>query len=67
LLYGEQTFIFVDGGITVYNNPAFQLFLMATSDPYRLCWPVGRERLLLVSVGIGDTLNSGFQILDSEF
>jgi hypothetical protein len=36
---GEQTFIFVDGGITVYNNPAFQLFLMATSDPYRLCWP----------------------------
>ncbi|MCB0298020.1 MAG: patatin-like phospholipase family protein, partial [Calditrichaeota bacterium] len=26
---GKQTFVFVDGGITPYNNPAFQAFLMA--------------------------------------
>ena len=26
----EQQFVFVDGGVTMYNNPAFQMFLMAT-------------------------------------
>ncbi|MFL6530077.1 MAG: patatin-like phospholipase family protein, partial [Chthoniobacterales bacterium] len=33
-----QEFIFVDGGVTMYNNPAFHLFLMATTESYRLCW-----------------------------
>ena len=28
-------FVFVDGGVTMYNNPAFQLFLMATRWPVR--------------------------------
>jgi uncharacterized protein len=50
---GEKTFLFVDGGVTTYNNPAFQLFLMATLDPYRLKWPTGKDKLLLVSVGTG--------------
>jgi patatin-like phospholipase/acyl hydrolase len=50
---GGQTFVFVDGGVTVYNNPAFQLFLMATVEPYNLNWPAGRETMLLVSVGTG--------------
>ena len=36
-----RDFIFVDGGVTTYNNPAFQLFLMATSEPYHLLWPTG--------------------------
>ena len=30
----EQEFLFVDGGVTMYNNPAFQLFLMATVEPF---------------------------------
>jgi uncharacterized protein len=34
---GDKQFIFVDGGVTMYNNPAFQLFLMATVAPYNLC------------------------------
>ena len=46
-------FVFVDGGVTVYNNPAFQLFLMATTEPYRLCWQTGENEMLLVSVGSG--------------
>ena len=50
---GPSRFVFEDGGITPYNNPAFLLFLMATSAPYRLCWPTGADRLLLVSVGTG--------------
>jgi predicted acylesterase/phospholipase RssA len=50
---GAKTFIFVDGGVTMYNNPAFQLFLMATVEPYKLCWTAGEDRMLLVSVGTG--------------
>jgi hypothetical protein len=50
---GDREFVFVDGGLTMYNNPAFQLFLMATHDAYRLSWPTGESELLLVSVGTG--------------
>ena len=50
---GPTRFVFEDGGVTPYNNPAFLLFLMATSAPYCLGWPTGPDRLLLVSVGTG--------------
>lgn len=50
--------IFVDGGITMYNNPAFQMFLMATVDRYwarkpSVRWQAGTENMLVVSVGTG--------------
>jgi hypothetical protein len=35
------------------NNPAFQLFLMATLPEYRLGWSTGESELMLVSVGTG--------------
>ena len=50
---GPRPFLMVDGGVTVYDNPAFLLFLMATVQPYDLGWPAGRERMLVVSVGTG--------------
>ena len=50
---GNTDFVFVDGGITPYNNPAFQLFLMATTEPYKLNWPAGENEMLLVSIGTG--------------
>jgi uncharacterized protein len=51
---GDQKFIFVDGGVTMYNNPAFQLFLMATVEPYNVGWKTKRpEDMLLVSIGTG--------------
>jgi predicted acylesterase/phospholipase RssA len=54
----EQEFVFVDGGVTMYNNPAFQLFLMATVDRYwalkpEARWQSGADRMLVVSVGTG--------------
>ena len=55
---GDSEFLFVDGGVTMFNNPAFQLFLMATTEPYRLNWPTGVDRMLLVSVGTGTSPNS---------
>ena len=52
---GDQEFLFVDGGVTTYNNPAFQMFLMATLKPYGLQWPAGEDKMLLVSIGTGST------------
>ncbi len=48
-----KSFVFVDGGTTAYNNPAFLLFRMATEPAYRLGWQTGEQRLLVVSVGTG--------------
>jgi predicted acylesterase/phospholipase RssA len=59
---GGTEFIFVDGGITVFNNPAFQLFSMATAEPYRLNWPAGEDKLLLVSIGTGAAPDSNPQL-----
>jgi hypothetical protein len=50
--------VFVDGGITMYNNPAFQMFLMATVDRYwtqkpSARWKAGAENMLILSIGTG--------------
>jgi len=55
---GEKEFVFVDGGVTMYNNPAFQMFLMATMSEYwsrkpQARWQTGADRMLIVSVGTG--------------
>ena len=50
---GGTRHVFVDGGITPYNNPALLLFSMATLPCYKLGWPTGVDNLLLVSVGTG--------------
>lgn len=51
----EYQFVFVDGGVTTYNNPAFLAFQMATAAPYKIQWPTGTDKLLIVSVGTGST------------
>ncbi len=63
---GTRQFVCVDGGVTMYNNPAFQLFLMATSDSYRLRWPTGEERMLLISVGTGASANANKNLTPRE-
>jgi hypothetical protein len=49
----SRTFVFVDGGVTPHNNPAFLLYRMATEPAYRLNWKAGEKNLLLISVGTG--------------
>jgi predicted acylesterase/phospholipase RssA len=44
---------FVDGGVSPFNNPALQALMYATMDGYRIGWPTGADKLLLVSVGSG--------------
>lgn len=63
---GRHRFVFVDGGVTMYNNPAFLLFLMATMEPYRLQWPAGRDNMLLVSVGTGTSPAANADLQPSE-
>jgi len=48
-VYGD----FVDGGVSPFNNPALQAFMYATLGGYRIKWPTGRDKVLLVSVGTG--------------
>ncbi len=54
-----ETFVFVDGGVTPYNNPAFLLYRMATQPAYKLAWEVGEDKLLLISVGTGSSPSAG--------
>jgi hypothetical protein len=49
----SKTFVFVDGGVTPHNNPAFLLYRMATEPAYRLNWKAGERNLLIVSIGTG--------------
>lgn len=63
---GDQQFVFVDGGVTVYNNPAFLLFLMATLPPYEIQWPSGEENLLLLSIGTGLSESANLQLRPNE-
>jgi hypothetical protein len=55
----EKTFVFVDGGVTPYNNPSFLLYRMATHPAYKLNWQAGEDRLLIVSVGTGSAPSPG--------
>jgi patatin-like phospholipase/acyl hydrolase len=49
----DRPYQFVDGGVTPYNNPALLLYRMATLPQFGLGWPLGEDRLMLVSVGTG--------------
>jgi hypothetical protein len=55
----SETFVFADGGVTPYNNPAFLLYRMATEPAYRLNWKTGEKNLLLISVGTGAAESKG--------
>lgn len=48
-----KAFMFEDGGLTPYNNPAFLLARMATHPAYRLNWHTGEKNLLVMSLGTG--------------
>ena len=49
----DKQFFFEDGGTTPYNNPSFLLYKMATAPEFRLEWPTGEDRMMLISVGTG--------------
>ena len=63
---GTTEFIFVDGGITMYNNPAFHLFLMATVETFNLNWPAGEDNMLVVSVGTGTSPDANTELRSTD-
>ena len=49
----KQTYEFIDGGVSSYNNPSLQVFLEATVPQYGIGWPMGVDNLLAISLGTG--------------
>lgn len=44
---------FVDGGVSMANNPALQLLMVATLKGFPFHWQMGADNLQLVSIGTG--------------
>jgi predicted acylesterase/phospholipase RssA len=44
---------FVDGGVSVANNPSLLALRFASLRGYGLSWPLGPDQVLLISVGTG--------------
>jgi uncharacterized protein len=70
---GVKPFIFVDGGVTMYNNSSFQMFLMATVDRYwayapaeNRGWKTGVNEMLIVSVGTGTSAGENYSLRPDE-
>ena len=45
--------LFIDGGVTPYNNPAMLLLMLVTLKQFGLCWELGPKNLTIVSIGTG--------------
>jgi uncharacterized protein len=50
---GDQSYLFMDGGMTPYNNPTLIAVLTATLPRYQIVWPAKRDTLHVISVGTG--------------
>lgn len=46
---------FVDGGVSMANNPSLNLLMIATMKGFPFKWKLGEENLKLVSIGTGYT------------
>jgi hypothetical protein len=53
IVKGMQPGLFVDGAVSPHNNPVLHLLLAATLPQYGLGWPIGVDKLMIVSVGTG--------------
>ncbi len=49
----DQHAAFIDGGLSMANNPALTLLMAATLKGFPFQWPMGADNLLLVSIGTG--------------
>ncbi len=45
--------LFVDGGVTPYNNPTMALLMMTQLERFALKWPLGPGKLSITSIGTG--------------
>jgi uncharacterized protein len=45
--------LFVDGGVTPFNNPSLALLMMAALKPFGINWDLGPNNLTMMSIGTG--------------
>jgi hypothetical protein len=50
---GDTHGLFIDGGVTPYNNPAYFLLMLATLKQFGICWKLGPKDMTIVSIGTG--------------
>lgn len=50
----DQQAAFIDGGLSMSNNPALTLLMIATLKGFPFRWPMGEDNILLVSIGTGN-------------
>lgn len=50
---GNRFATFIDGGVSMNNNPALLLFLMATLEGFAFHWETGADKMMIVSIGTG--------------
>ena len=50
---GDTHGLFIDGGVTPYNNPAHFLLMLATLKQFGICWKLGPKDMTIVSIGTG--------------
>jgi uncharacterized protein len=50
---GEPPALFIDGGLSPYNNPSLSLLMLSQADAFGLRWKMGPENLSLISIGAG--------------
>jgi hypothetical protein len=52
----DQQAAFIDGGLSMANNPALTLLMIATIKGFPFHWKMGEENILLVSIGTGNSV-----------
>jgi uncharacterized protein len=53
IVEGEPDGLFVDGAMSPHINPSLQLLMLAGMEAYGFRWPLGKDNLLLISIGCG--------------
>ncbi|MEM1360601.1 MAG: patatin-like phospholipase family protein [Pseudomonadota bacterium] len=53
IVENEPPGVFVDGGISPYNDPSLALLMLARMQAFGLSWELGPEQLFVLSVGCG--------------
>lgn len=49
----EESAVFIDGGVSMVNNPSLMLFLMTTIKGYKYQWRKTKDHMLMISIGTG--------------
>ena len=61
----DQQAAFIDGGLSMSNNPSLTLLMIATLKGFPFRWPMGEENILLVSIGTGNGIfNKKYKEID---